>query len=79
MVLDTYNYCDGNFCPLAVALELDKKIINPTHDKVFQALTDMGYKVYNTKGIPGEFYTEHRKEDLLKAAKEVLTELKGDK
>jgi len=79
MCLDTYNFESGKFCPLAVALELDKKIIEPTHDKIFQALTEMGLTIYNTKGISGQFYTEHRKEDLLEAAKEVLIELQGDK
>lgn len=74
MVLDTYNYQDGKFCPLAIALELDKTMINPTHEKVFETLTSMGYKVYNTRGIPGEFYTNNRLEDLLEAAKEVLQE-----
>lgn len=73
MVLDTYNYQDGKFCPLAVALELDK-MPEPSHDKVFQTLTDLGYRVYNTRGIAGDFYTEHRKEDLLEAAQEVLQE-----
>lgn len=74
MVLDSCNYEDGKFCPLAVALELDKTMISPSHDKVFQTLTSMGYKVYNTRGIPGEFYTSNRLEDLLVAAKEVLQE-----
>lgn len=74
MVLDSYNYEDGKFCPLAIAVELDKTIINPTHEKVFDALTSMGYKVYNTRGIPGEFYTNNRLENLLEAAKEVLQE-----
>jgi hypothetical protein len=74
MVLDSCNYEDGKFCPLAVALELDKTMISPSHDKVFHTLTSMGYKVYNTRGIPGEFYTTNRLEDLLVAAKEVLQE-----
>lgn len=74
MVLDEYNYQDGKFCPLAVALGLDKTMENPSHDKVFQTLTDLGYDVYNTRGIAGKFYTEHRKEDLLEAAQEVLEE-----
>jgi hypothetical protein len=74
MVLDSYNYEGGKFCPLAIALELDKTMIEPSHEKVFQTLTDIGYVVYNTRGIAGEFYTEHRKEDLLMAAKEVLQE-----
>src|SRR5271154_6734277 len=74
MVLDTYNYHDGKFCALAVALELDETMADPTHNKVFQTLTDLGYSVYNTRGIVGKFYTDHRKEDLLQAAKEVLQE-----
>jgi hypothetical protein len=74
MVLDEYNYLDGKFCPLAVALGLDKTMENPTHDKVFRTLTDLGFDVYNTRGIPGHFYTDNRKEDLLQAAQEVLEE-----
>lgn len=74
MVLDSYNYHDGNFCALAIGVGLDKTMIDPTHEKVFQALTDMGYNVYNTRGIPGEFYTTNRLEDLLEAAREVLQE-----
>lgn len=74
MVLDTYNYEDGKFCPLAVALELDKTMSEPSHDKVFTELTNMGYKVYNTRGIEGQFYTTNRKEDLLEAATEVFQE-----
>ena len=74
MVLDSYNYQDGNFCALAIGVGLDKTMISPTHEKVFETLTSMGYKVYNTRGIPGEFYTNNRLEDLLEAAKEVLQE-----
>lgn len=74
MVLDTFNYEDGKFCPLAIALELDKTMKNPTHEKVFNRLTELGYKVYNTRGIRGNFYTDNRKEDLLHAAKEVMAE-----
>lgn len=78
MVLDTYNYQDGKFCPLAIALELDKTIKYPTHDKVFNALSSMGYKIYNTRGIKGDFYTNNRLSDLLKAAKEVLEEKRNE-
>ncbi|HEY5267676.1 MAG TPA: hypothetical protein VII94_00910 [Candidatus Saccharimonadales bacterium] len=74
MVLDNLNYENGNFCALAIGVGLDKTMIAPSHEKVFQALTDMGYNVYNTRGIPGEFYTKNRLEDLLTAAKEVLQE-----
>lgn len=78
MVLDSVNYEDGKFCPLAIALELDKKIEEPTHEKVYGALIELGYKVYNTRGIKGDFYTVNRREDLLLAAKEVLEEKLND-
>jgi hypothetical protein len=74
MVLDSFNYENGNFCALAIGVGLDKTMIAPSHEKVFQTLTDMGYSVYNTRGISGDFYTTNRKEDLLEAAQEVLQE-----
>jgi hypothetical protein len=77
MMLDTFNYNDGKFCPLAIAVDLDKTMIYPSHEKVYEALVNMGYKVYNTRGIDGEFYTTNRKEDLLEAAQEVLEEKLG--
>jgi hypothetical protein len=77
MVLDTYNYEDGKFCPLAVALDLPATMEDPSHEKVFNTLTEMGYKVYNTRGIKGEFYTFNRKADLLEATREVLCEKLG--
>lgn len=74
MALDEFNYVDGKFCPLAVACDLEKTMVQPTHDKVFNELTRLGYKVYNTRGIPGKFYTINRLEDLLETAKEILEE-----
>lgn len=74
MVLDTYNYQDGKFCPLAIALELDQTMIAPTHDKVFEELTKLGFKVYNTRGILGKFYTDNRRVDLQEAAMEIFYE-----
>jgi hypothetical protein len=75
MILDEFNYKDGKFCPLAIGIGLDQIMTaDPTHEKVFITLTEMGYKVYNTLGIAGEFYTTNRKQDLLEAAKEVLEE-----
>lgn len=76
-VLDEVNYHDGKFCPLAVALEMDKTMVDPSHEKVFNTLTEMGYSVYNTRGISGSFYTNNRLEDLLLAAHEVLIEKTG--
>jgi len=77
MVLDSYNFHNGNFCALAIGLGLDQTMTEPTHDKVFNHLTELGYKVYNTRGIEGAFYTTNRKEDLLEAAQEVLREKLG--
>ena len=76
MVLDEFNYDQGKFCPLGIALELDKTVKLPTHQKVFDILTHMGYSVYNTRGIEGSFYTTNRLADLLTATKEVLQEKK---
>ena len=79
MVLDSYNYQDGKFCALAIALELDQTMSNPTHEKVYDKLVSMNYSVYNTRGIEGKFYTNNRLEDLLEAIKEVLQEKKNAK
>jgi len=79
MVLDSYNYQDGKFCALAIALQLDQTIVDPSHDAVYQALTNMGYKVYNTRNIAGEYYTNNRLKDLLEAANEVLLEKQNAK
>src|SRR6185369_9457143 len=76
MVLDSVNYEDGKFCPLAVGVGLDKWGRDWSHDSVFGTLTLLGYKVYNTRGIKGEFYTSNRLEDLMAAAREVLQEKK---
>lgn len=74
MVLDEFNYHEGKFCPLAIGVGLDQIMVEPTHEKVFNVLTEMNYKVYNTRGIIGDFYTNNRKGDLLEAALEVLKE-----
>ena len=80
MVLDEVNYDaeTGRFCPLAVALDLPQTMKAPTHQLVFDTLTALGYNVYNTRGIKGEFYTTNRKEDLITAAKEVLAEKRNE-
>lgn len=84
MVLDTYNYHDGKFCPLAIAVDLPNmrpfiksgfiENFEWTNEKVIDVLEIMGFNVFNTRGIEGSFYTKNRKEDLLIAAKEVLEE-----
>lgn len=73
MVLDEFNYHEGKFCPLAVAVGLDC-MEDPSDEKVVQALTEMNYEIFNTRGIEGDFYTTDRKKDLIEAASEVLIE-----
>ena len=74
MVYDTFNYEDGKFCALAVGIGIPAVMPGPTHEKVYDYLVRMGYAVYNTRGIDGEFYTTNRKADLFEAAREVLAE-----
>src|SRR5579859_8059296 len=64
MVLDTYNYEDGKFCPLAVGVGLDQWGRKWSHETVWGMLHLLGYKVNNTRGIKGEFYTTNRLEKL---------------
>lgn len=74
MVLDSFNYEDGKFCPLAVGIGLPATMLNPSHDKVYNELVSHGYVVYNTRGIMGDFYTTNRHDDLIEASREVLLE-----
>jgi hypothetical protein len=74
MALDDGNYVDGKFCPLAVAVGLPEIMKDPTDDRVHAVLTMLGYKVNNTRGIKGKFYTTNRAADLRLAAEEVLRE-----
>lgn len=79
MVLDDCNYKDGMFCALAIAVRLDETITDPTDGIVVDTLKSMGYSIYNTRGIKGNFYTTNRKEDLIVAAKEVLEEKRNNR
>lgn len=74
MCLDTYNYIDGVFCPLAIAVELDLTVATPTNLKITELLRAMGFSVYNTRYVKGTFYTKNRQRDLMIAAAEVLLE-----
>jgi len=78
MVLDSCNFEGGKFCALTIGVGLDTWMQEPTHDKVLEC-SPLGYKVYNTRGIKGEFYTSNRLEDLLAAARKALEEKKNAK
>lgn len=74
LCLDTWNYHEGAYCPLAVGLGLDTVFKEPSHEKVYSVLALMGYKINNTWGRLGQFYTTDRKADLIRAAEEVRAE-----
>ncbi len=73
MVLDSVNYENGNYCPLAIGAGLDLEGYT-SHIEVFSRLEELGFTIFNTRGIVGEFYTSDRYNDLILAAKEVLAE-----
>lgn len=74
VVVDTFNFCDGNFCPLAVGVGLHKTMTDPTHEKVLEDLERRGFKVNNTRGIKGNFYTTDRDRDWRLLAHEIILE-----
>lgn len=76
MVYDDGNYKDGMFCPLGIGAGLDQLhwAIPPTSESVAAILTLMGYKVNNTRGIDGKFFTDNRERDYVHAALEVIHE-----
>ena len=72
VVVDTWNYHEGNFCPLAAGMGLHRTMENPTHEKVLHELQRRGFKVNNTKGIKGTFYTNDRDRDWRLLAHEII-------
>jgi hypothetical protein len=74
LCLDDFNYDSGTWCPLAVGLGLHQWVRNPTSDTVHAIMALGGLKVFNTRGVKGEFYTLDRKTDLRIALNEVLHE-----
>lgn len=72
-----YSMQRGAYCPLAVAVDVHALlgVRFPDDETVREILTDeLGLKIYNTRGVKGEFYTTNRWQDLMTAAKEVLDE-----
>ena len=74
VVVDTFNFCDGNFCPLAVGAGLHETMVDPTHEKVLAELERRGFKVNNTKGLKGTFYTNDRDRDWRLLSHEIILE-----
>lgn len=75
MAVDHGNYVDGHYCPLAVGLGLHELMQGDvTCDRVHAVMTMMGYKVNNTRGKEGMFYTDARERDLLTMILQILRE-----
>ncbi len=70
------NYSNATYCPLAIALGLPGLYAAsgrmPTDPAITRYLEKQGLEINNTRGVVGEFFTTSRREDLLKASREVL-------
>lgn len=67
VLFDEYNYHEGKFCPMGVALN-QHKTINPTQKSVKSAIAAIYTPSNMLKGVEGTFYhgtNEERKRDLL--------------
>ncbi len=75
-LFDEYNYNNGKFCPIGIALGCHN-IENPTQEIVKEKISERYTPANMIKGIRGKFYhgtDEERREDLLNLIKEVLNE-----
>lgn len=74
-LFDEFNYKEGKFCPIGIALNLHKTIENPTHESVKEAIARVYTPSNMLKGVDGQFYhgtDEQRKQDLLMLIEELL-------
>lgn len=77
---DTYNYDEENnkYCPLAIALNLDVSIVDPTDEKIKNELGKTFNPVNILKGERGEFYRESRRADLISVCFDIIFERSED-
>lgn len=73
---DTLNYdeAEKKFCPIAVAMGLHKILDNPTDEIVSEHIALVFRPPNALKGVEGTFYTDNRREDLLKLCLELIKE-----
>jgi len=71
---DELNYDAQNhkYCPLAIAMNLNTLLPNPTDKKVKEAISKRFNPVNVIKGIKGEFYRNNRKSDLINLCNQLL-------
>ena len=87
MVVDGCNYdpVGGAWCPLAVALEVDRILqdegtVVATDQEAKERIVDIGtrtnpaFGLNPMRGIVGSFFTTSRRSDLLQACRDVLEE-----
>ncbi len=76
VLFDEYNYYDGRFCPMGVALRCHE-LPNPTDLSVKEMIGKRFTPTNMLKGVTGEFYhgtDEERRRDLLALCNELLQE-----
>lgn len=78
ILTDRFNYHEGCWCPLAIGLGLPEFVKNPTQEKVYSIMALAGYKINNTWGVEGYFYTNNRDIDLRSALQEVILEKEAE-
>lgn len=75
-LFDTYNYFDGKFCPMGIALGCHKFAVFSSDEAVKWVIKHCGFTPTNIlHGIPGEFYhgnDDERKRDLISLVCEIL-------
>lgn len=71
---DTFNYNEGKFCPIAIAMNLHNTLDNPTDENVKIEMAKRFNPTNIFKGTKGEFYTTNRQEDIIRLCKEILQE-----
>ena len=87
MVVDGCNYdpVDGAWCPLAVALEVDRTLrdegtVVATDQEARERIIDIGtrtnpaFGLNPMRGVVGRFFTTSRRSDLLQVCRDVLDE-----
>lgn len=74
ILFDTYNFYEGKFCPIAVAMDLHNTMKEANDEEVKLQISKRFTPVNIFKGVEGEFYTDNRKEDLIAICNEILHE-----
>jgi hypothetical protein len=74
-LFDDFNYHEGQYCPIAIAMNLHTTFPNPTHELVKEKIAERFQPSNMLKGVDGSFYhgtAEERKRDLLQLIDELV-------